>query len=196
MYSYIQSRFYRSPEVMLGLPYAVSIDMWSLGCILAEMHTGEPLFSGSDQFDQMQKIVKLLGMVPDHMLEQSSDQHRLQFFERVVLGPSGQVGWAIKQHNTGGSSRGGSSSNPKPLSHTAATKVVVVPSTDPIASLMEVIRAETHRKKKYPPSETGNSPRNYELFVDLIHRMLAYDPRKRIKPDEALSHPFVTGAAL
>lgn len=59
MYSYIQSRFYRSPEVMLGLPYAVSIDMWSLGCILAEMHTGEPLFSGSDQFDQMQKIVKV-----------------------------------------------------------------------------------------------------------------------------------------
>jgi dual specificity tyrosine-phosphorylation-regulated kinase 1 len=59
MYTYIQSRFYRSPEVMLGLPYAVSIDMWSLGCILAEMHTGEPLFSGSDQFDQMQKIVKV-----------------------------------------------------------------------------------------------------------------------------------------
>ena len=44
---------------MLGLPYTVSIDMWSLGCILVEMHTGEPLFSGSDQFDQMQKIVKV-----------------------------------------------------------------------------------------------------------------------------------------
>ena len=41
MYSYIQSRFYRSPEVMLGLPYGVPIDMWSLGCILVEMHTGE-----------------------------------------------------------------------------------------------------------------------------------------------------------
>ena len=57
MYSYIQSRFYRSPEVMIGLPYSVAIDMWSLGCILVEMHTGEPLFSGTDQFDQMQKIV-------------------------------------------------------------------------------------------------------------------------------------------
>jgi serine/threonine protein kinase len=42
---------------MLGLPYSVAIDMWSLGCILVEMHTGEPLFSGTDQFDQMQKIV-------------------------------------------------------------------------------------------------------------------------------------------
>lgn len=57
MYSYIQSRFYRSPEVILGLQYGVAIDVWSLGCILVEMHTGDPLFSGTDQFDQMQKIV-------------------------------------------------------------------------------------------------------------------------------------------
>jgi serine/threonine protein kinase len=59
MYSYIQSRFYRSPEVILGLPYTTAIDMWSLGCILVEMYTGEPLFSGTDQFDQIQKIVKV-----------------------------------------------------------------------------------------------------------------------------------------
>jgi len=44
---------------MLGLPYSVAIDMWSLGCILVEMHTGDPLFSGTDQFDQMQKIVQV-----------------------------------------------------------------------------------------------------------------------------------------
>lgn len=37
MYTYIQSRFYRSPEVIMGLPYHCSIDMWSLGCILAEV---------------------------------------------------------------------------------------------------------------------------------------------------------------
>eukprot|EP00559_Dactyliosolen_fragilissimus_P006108 CAMPEP_0184872926 /NCGR_PEP_ID=MMETSP0580-20130426/41560_1 /TAXON_ID=1118495 /ORGANISM="Dactyliosolen fragilissimus" /LENGTH=410 /DNA_ID=CAMNT_0027375779 /DNA_START=567 /DNA_END=1796 /DNA_ORIENTATION=+ len=82
MYSYIQSRFYRSPEVLLGLPYSVAIDMWSLGCILVEMHTGEPLFSGSDQFDQMQKIVKILGMIPDEMLNNANDQHRNEYFEK------------------------------------------------------------------------------------------------------------------
>lgn len=59
MFSYIQSRFYRAPEVMLGLPYSAAIDIWSLGCILVEMHTGEPLFSGSDQVDQMQKIIEV-----------------------------------------------------------------------------------------------------------------------------------------
>ena len=124
-------------------------------------------------------------MVPDNMLEQSSDQHRLQFFERAVLGPSGRVGWNIKQLNTSGSSKTQQQSQSKP----------VTPSQNPQASLMEVIRAETHRKKKYPPSETGNSPHNYELFVDLIHKMLAYDPRGRITPLAALEHPFVTGAA-
>ena len=39
IYQYIQSRFYRSPEVLLGIPYDLAIDMWSLGCILVEMHT-------------------------------------------------------------------------------------------------------------------------------------------------------------
>ena len=42
MYPYIQSRFYRSPEVLLGLPYDEKIDMWSLGCILYELHVGDP----------------------------------------------------------------------------------------------------------------------------------------------------------
>jgi len=70
MYSYIQSRFYRSPEVMLGLQYSVAIDMWSLGCILVEMHTGEPLFSGTDQFDQMQKIVQVYLVYSAYCLSQ------------------------------------------------------------------------------------------------------------------------------
>lgn len=46
MYTYVQSRFYRSPEVILGLPYGCEIDMWSFGCILAELYMGYPLFPG------------------------------------------------------------------------------------------------------------------------------------------------------
>jgi serine/threonine protein kinase len=142
-------------------------------------------------------VNQLLGMMPDEMLEQSTDQHRLQFFERAVLDSTGRVGWTLKQVNTTGttSRSGATGSQPQQPSNTTAPKRPIVPSHDPIASLMEVIRAETNRKKKYPPSETGNSPRNYEVFVDLIHRMLAYDPRHRIKPLEALEHPFISGSA-
>ena len=52
VYTYIQSRFYRSPEVILGLPYEMAIDMWSLGCILAELATGYPLFAGMSSMPQ------------------------------------------------------------------------------------------------------------------------------------------------
>ncbi len=43
----VQSPLYRAPEVLLGImPFSLPIDMWSLGCILFEMHTGEALFEG------------------------------------------------------------------------------------------------------------------------------------------------------
>mmetsp|Transcript_30538 Transcript_30538/g.63763 ORF Transcript_30538/g.63763 Transcript_30538/m.63763 type:complete len:676 (-) Transcript_30538:398-2425(-) len=180
MYSYIQSRFYRSPEVMLGLPYSVAIDMWSLGCILVEMHTGEPLFSGSDQFDQMQKIVKILGMMPTDMLDRSTDHIRYQFFDRK----KGQREWTLRQTKEG--------KDGKESSKQQQSQDIIVPSTDPIATLTDVVTAGAQQKKKYPPSEAHNSQRNYELFIDLVYKMLSYNPEERIKPEDALEHPFLT----
>ncbi|XP_054719820.1 dual specificity tyrosine-phosphorylation-regulated kinase 2-like [Uloborus diversus] len=71
VYSYIQSRFYRAPEVILGGKYGMAIDMWSLGCILAELLTGYPLLPGEDEADQLACIVELIGMPPPKLLEQS-----------------------------------------------------------------------------------------------------------------------------
>ena len=90
IYQYIQSRFYRSPEVLLGIPYDLAIDMWSLGCILVEMHTGEPLFSGANEVDQMNKIVEVLGMPPKHVLDQvrQGDEFFLIFFCTLRLNAS------------------------------------------------------------------------------------------------------------
>jgi dual specificity tyrosine-phosphorylation-regulated kinase 2/3/4 len=48
LYTYIQSRYYRAPEITLGLPYSHQIDIWSAGCILAELTTGVPLFPGEN----------------------------------------------------------------------------------------------------------------------------------------------------
>ena len=64
MYTYIQSRYYRAPEVILGLDYSTAIDMWSFGCILCEMTTGRPTFPGESEADQIQCMMEVLGAPP------------------------------------------------------------------------------------------------------------------------------------
>ncbi|XP_051854461.1 dual specificity tyrosine-phosphorylation-regulated kinase 3 [Antechinus flavipes] len=71
LYTYIQSRFYRAPEIILGSRYSTPIDVWSFGCILAELLTGQPLFPGEDEGDQLACIMELLGMPPPKLLEQA-----------------------------------------------------------------------------------------------------------------------------
>lgn len=60
--SYICSRFYRAPELIFGATqYTTSIDMWSLGCVCAEMIKGGPMFTGENTIDQLIEIIKVLG---------------------------------------------------------------------------------------------------------------------------------------
>lgn len=80
VYTYIQSRFYRSPEVLLGLPYSSAIDMWSLGCIVVELFLGLPLFPGSSEYNQVSRIVDMLGNPPNWMIEMGKQAG--EFFEK------------------------------------------------------------------------------------------------------------------
>jgi dual specificity tyrosine-phosphorylation-regulated kinase 2/3/4 len=72
LYTYIQSRFYRSPEVILGIEYGMPIDMWSLGCILAELFTGYPLFPGENEQEQLLCIMEIMDVPPMDLLGKSS----------------------------------------------------------------------------------------------------------------------------
>ena len=59
--------WYRAPDVLLGSrTYNTSIDIWSAGCIMAEMYTGRPLFPGTTNEDELQKIFRLLGTPSEH----------------------------------------------------------------------------------------------------------------------------------
>merc|ERR1712226_447651 len=60
--AYICSRYYRAPELIFGATnYTVAVDLWSIGCVLAEMLRGRPLFPGENGVDQLVEIVKVLG---------------------------------------------------------------------------------------------------------------------------------------
>lgn len=67
---YVQSRFYRAPEVLLGCEYNEKIDMWSLGCILAEMFLGTPIFPASSELDLFHKLIETLGLPQNSLLAQ------------------------------------------------------------------------------------------------------------------------------
>eukprot|EP00731_Ephydatia_muelleri_P036624 Em0293g1a len=107
IYTYIQSRFYRAPEVILGGKYGMPIDMWSFGCILAELLTGYPLFPGEDEADQLACTMEILGMPPQKLLD-ACKRTRTFFSSRnhpryctVSTNPDGTV-----QYGSGRSKRG------------------------------------------------------------------------------------------
>ncbi|XP_028162417.1 serine/threonine-protein kinase minibrain isoform X6 [Ostrinia furnacalis] len=168
IYQYIQSRFYRSPEVLLGVPYDLAIDMWSLGCILVEMHTGEPLFSGANEVDQMNKIVEVLGMPPDHLLDQAHKTRK--FFDKLPASEGG--GYVLKKVN----GKDGS-----------GYRKYRAPGTRRLHDILGVEGGGPAARRR---GEPGHSVSDYLKFKDLILRMLEYEPKQRVTPYYALQHNF------
>ncbi|KAI0290467.1 hypothetical protein BC826DRAFT_1026615 [Russula brevipes] len=141
IYTYIQSRFYRSPEVILGMNYHMAIDMWSLGCILAELKTGFPIFPGENEQEQLSCIMEVLGL-PDKDFVNRSSRKRL-FFD--------------------------STGAPRPVVNSKGRRRR--PGTK---SLAQVLRCDD------------------ELFIDFVNKCLVWDPERRIKPQNAMRHPFIS----
>lgn len=145
VYTYIQSRFYRSPEVILGSSYGLGIDMWSLGCILAELWTGYPIFPGENEQEQLACIMEIFGPPDRHLVERCT---RKKLFFDSVGKPRVTV-----------SSKG---RRRRPSSKT----------------LQQALKTED------------------EAFVDFISRCLRWDPERRMKPAEAVTHPFITNLPM
>ncbi|KAI8902517.1 kinase-like domain-containing protein [Globomyces pollinis-pini] len=142
LYTYVQSRFYRSPEIILGLPYTMSIDIWSFGCVLAEIFTGYPLFPGENEIEQLACIMEVKGL-PDPVLLSHGSRTRT-FFD--------------------------SSGAPRTLTNSKGK--TRRPGTKTLSSILRCTDM---------------------AFLDFIEKCLIWNPAQRMKPSEALSHPFITG---
>ena len=80
-----------APQVLLGYPYNVAIDMWSLGCVAAELFLGLPLFPGASEHDLLTRVVEMMGPPPDSLL--AAAKHTKKFFHRLdvtEVSPSGE----------------------------------------------------------------------------------------------------------
>eukprot|EP00892_Ulva_mutabilis_P011038 jgi/Ulvmu1/8306/UM042_0011.1 len=146
VYTYIQSRFYRSPEVILGMKYGHEIDMWSLGCILCELATGKALFPGENEQHQLSLFMEVLGLPPPSILKSLASVSKVK--GRVQVDNSGMIKLVPDSHGR----------MPRPGSR----------------RLSSILR---HQKPK---------------FVDLVSCMLEWDPAKRITPEEAKRHTWIS----
>jgi dual specificity tyrosine-phosphorylation-regulated kinase 2/3/4 len=98
VHTYIQSRFYRAPEVILNSGYTPAIDMWSLGCMVAELYNGQPLFPGHDEKEQLMYQMEVLGIPPDDVLSRGK---RASVFFDGVTHPRFLVDHKARRHEPG-----------------------------------------------------------------------------------------------
>ncbi|KAJ3220719.1 U4/U6 small nuclear ribonucleoprotein prp4, partial [Chytriomyces hyalinus] len=73
---YLVSRFYRAPEIILGLPYDFAMDMWSIGCTLYELYTGKILFPGRSNNQMLRYMQETKGAFPKKMLRKGQFTHQ------------------------------------------------------------------------------------------------------------------------
>ncbi|KAL2020345.1 hypothetical protein VTK56DRAFT_8474 [Thermocarpiscus australiensis] len=175
VYTYIQSRFYRSPEVLLGLPYSSAIDMWSLGCIVVELFLGLPLFPGSSEYNQVARIVEMLGNPPNWMIEMGKQAG--EFFEKRQ-DEFGRRTYHLKSMEQ--------------YSREHGTKEQPSKKYFQQNTLPEIIKAYPMPRKNMKPSEIEREMNNRIAFIDFVRGLLTINPLERWSPQQAKLHPFIT----
>lgn len=186
VYSYIQSRYYRSPEVLLGYQYNTAIDMWSFGCIVAELFLGLPLFPGMSEFDLLRRMITTLGgQPPDHVLKEAKNTSK--FFKRIGSGHNFENDEICM----------GERSGYQPLTaeeYEARTlkKATIGKQYFKYTKLEEVVKNYPYRTN-LPQEEISRESINRLAMIDFLRGLIEFDPAKRWSPLQASKHPFMTG---
>mmetsp|Transcript_57856 Transcript_57856/g.163316 ORF Transcript_57856/g.163316 Transcript_57856/m.163316 type:complete len:374 (+) Transcript_57856:42-1163(+) len=101
--SYVCSRYYRAPELILGSTcYTTAVDLWSGGCVFAEMVLGQPLFTGTDGINQLVEIIKVLGTpTPQQLRAMNPNYPEYEFSPKIAPHPWEKVfrGWTPREAN-------------------------------------------------------------------------------------------------
>uniref|UniRef100_UPI0037E883A1 homeodomain-interacting protein kinase 2-like n=1 Tax=Semicossyphus pulcher TaxID=241346 RepID=UPI0037E883A1 len=169
--SYIQTRPYRSPEIILGLPFTESVDMWSLGCVVAYLYLGTLLYDGRSEYDMMRCIVETQGQPPDNLLKNGLKTRR--FFRRSH--DSQRRLWELKSqkrffHETG----------IRPVE----ARRLKLNSFDELVNMRRLISDnKADRIAEWNDTLT---------FKDILKGMLQLDAANRLTPGQVLEHPFIS----
>ncbi|XP_026643648.1 homeodomain-interacting protein kinase 3 [Microtus ochrogaster] len=168
--TYLQSRYYRAPEIILGLPFCEAIDMWSLGCVIAELFLGWPLYPGALEYDQIRYISQTQGLPGEQLLNVGTKSTR--FFCRET--DMSHSGWRLKTLEEHEAETGMKSKE---------ARKYIFNSLDDIVHVNTVMDLEG--------SDLLAEKADRREFVSLLKKMLLIDADLRITPIETLNHPFV-----
>ena len=174
--SYIQSRSYRAPEVILGLPYDGKIDIWSLGCVVAELYTNEVTFQNDSELSMLSRIEAICGPFPRHMIDKGRNCHRIftdsgLIYEKILSSDD-----VDEEDSSHGSS---SSENTEKFFFR-----VYQPKTTTIAARLGF-------DEDLLDQPLSGDDENRALFIDFVRKLLTIDPDKRPTAAEALDHPWI-----
>ncbi|GIL49308.1 hypothetical protein Vafri_5691 [Volvox africanus] len=141
MSSYVTTRWYRAPEVVVGAEYGAAVDIWALGCLFAELLNGQPLFPGASNMDQLALIVACFGHLPNRLLAKALTNPQLV---GVQLRTGNPRNWAVALQQRFA-----------PYGENAVTLLLSCLNPDPLkrATADEVLRSayfEPIRQKKVP----------------------------------------------
>ncbi|XP_067414862.1 homeodomain-interacting protein kinase 1 [Emydura macquarii macquarii] len=169
--TYLQSRYYRAPEIILGLPFCEAIDMWSLGCVIAELFLGWPLYPGASEYDQIRYISQTQGLPAEYLLSAGTKTSR--FFNRDP-----NLGYPLWRLKT-------------PEEHELETGIKSKEARKYIFNCLDDM-AQVNMSTDLEGTDMLAEKADRREYIDLLKKMLTIDADKRITPLKTLNHSFVT----